>query len=117
MTIDWAMALSLETQNGTPVFRLQISHICLRDMESSVGWLCRHSDSHVFKESKIWNFKDSTCADIQKSKKMELQGFNMCVCAFVGVLSDMESSVGWLCRHSSDNQIMFLCVCQCSSQC
>ncbi len=46
MTIDWAMALSLETQNGTPVFRLQISHICLRDMESSVGWLCRHSSDN-----------------------------------------------------------------------
>ena len=56
---------------------------------------------------------------------MELQGFNMCrhsevkkdgtsriqhvcVCAFVGVLSDMESSVGWLCGHFDSH--VFVCV-------
>ena len=56
---------------------------------------------------------------------MELQGFNMCrhsevkkdgtsrirhvcVCAFVGVLSDMESRVGWLCRHFDSH--VFVCV-------
>ncbi len=46
----------------------------------------------TFRSQKRWNFKDSTC-----------------VCAFVGVLSDMESSVGWICRHFFDSHV-FVCV-------
>ncbi len=45
----------------------------------------------TFRSQKRWNFKDSTC-----------------VCAFVGVLSDMESRVGWLCRHFDSH--VFVCV-------
>ena len=75
MTIDWAMALSLETQkNGTPVFRLQISHICLRDMESSVGWLCRHSSDN--------------------------QIMFVCVCVCVGVQASAEHFlICFVCEH------------------
>ncbi len=45
----------------------------------------------TFRSQNRWNFKDSTC-----------------VCAFFGALSDMESSVGWFCRHVDSH--VFVCV-------
>ena len=47
-------------------------------------------------------------SEVKKDGTSRIQHVCVCVCAFFGVLSDMESSVGWFCRHVGSH--VFVCL-------